>query len=347
MEQALSIIKPGDYNQQIKQHWKFTMSHQKNIGALGKKILGMVLAQIKQTDKQLQPYYHFRVSELVQISKTKNKGIYSDVAKAINKLSDVKFIIQEIDGKKYTPRHLLDTTAKENPTSYHASEGMVTIRINPALEEYFIGLANNYNEWSLASYMKLSNWYAMRIFEILNAFRYNQDEDGFNCHFDLDTFRRLMDLTKDKKTGKTPYKSVNLLVQRTIIVAQEQLNDSPFQFEFEKVFGENSGKGRKPLIGFRFKITGVAFERPKDFVQRCLNHPDTAHITSIFKDRYKFSDRFIKEISQMGREKLNELIQLVNLKKSNDEIKTTEQKYAYGVFKREFRKYTDEKIEAL
>lgn len=164
--------------------------------------------------------------------------------KAFDELTDLKWLIEDIDTKYFAFRHLLDTTKTLKNDGFKCSykDGMITIVLNPALKPYFIELAH-YSIYELKHYMHFSSWYSLRIFELLSAFK-----DTGIWWVTIDEFRQLMDCEKKYPLNKD-------LLKYTLTEPPLELESTELAFTYEPVLDMYAhGRGRKPVIALEFRL---------------------------------------------------------------------------------------------
>lgn len=237
------IIEEKRLKEVVTQHWNLTFARQGKISVVSKRMMAVVLAQIQNNDLKLKPYYEFKASDVVR-STDGGGSAYEACKKAFVELASSVWIIEDFENKQFEPRNIIDTTKTTKRDGFKTSydNGNITIALNPALEDYFIGLAHH-TSWELQNYMNFESWYSMRFWELLSAFR-----DTGKWYVSLDEYRKLMDCEKK-------YKDVNRLIKVTTSEPLEELRGTILEFTFEKVFDKFSGRGRPPVIGLNFTLT--------------------------------------------------------------------------------------------
>ena len=147
----------------VKQHWNVTFARQRKVSIYAKRIMANVLAMIKEDDSDLRPYYQMHISDVVPST---DSDFYAKIKKAFDELTDLKWLIEDIETKYFSFRHLLNTS--DANCSY--KDGIISIVLNPLLKPYFITLAH-YSIYELKYYMHFTSWYSLRMFELLSAFK--------------------------------------------------------------------------------------------------------------------------------------------------------------------------------
>ncbi|WP_052733059.1 replication initiation protein [Hymenobacter terrenus] len=140
------------------------------------------------------------------------------------------------------------------------ANGVITIRLNPALAPYFLQLAGEYTLYKLDGYMALRSWYSMRFFEILAHYK-----DTCWWEVSMDDYRLFMNCAPEvgklgkpikDKAGKPKMKLAQTahLVENTIEVVQRELATTSYAFTYSLKTANFPGKGRPRVIGFRFDL---------------------------------------------------------------------------------------------
>ncbi len=230
-------LKGQDIKPYVQQHWNITFARQKKVGVMAKKIMTHVMAQIKRDDSAFKPYYQLRVADIVP-SDAIHGQVYSHVKKAFDELTDLKWLIEDLENEKFAYRHLLNTS--------HAKcgydKGLITIALNPLLKDYFIELSH-YSTYDLKWAMVFKSWYSMRLFEILSAFK-----DKPFWVVSIDEYRKLMDC-------ETKYKENKDLIKKTLDAPLIELEPTSASFSVEEIKDTSrTAKGRKSTIALKFHL---------------------------------------------------------------------------------------------
>lgn len=234
------IALPFEFNSEdiksyAKQHWNITFAYQKEVSPLAKKMIGVVMGMISADDNEFKPYYRFHISEIYNNSE---RFRYDLVKRAFNDLTDLKWLIEDIDKKKFAYRHLLNTTHAD--CGY--DNGYITIALNPLLKDFFLNLAH-YTTYNLHWYMTFKKWYAMRLYELLSAHKDTYYTVG------IDNYRKLMDC-------ESKHTVISTFINHTIVKPQIELQNTDMAFNYTLIYGDSiKGKGgRKPIVAISFQI---------------------------------------------------------------------------------------------
>lgn len=235
-----------------KQAWNLTFSGQKKMSIYAKRMLVRVLAEIKEDDTELKPYFRFHINE---IKGDDSKVQYGYIRKAFEQLMHVSWFFEELDprydvndwrGKKLMPRHLLDTTGRDMDCGYQG--GYVTLVLNPALTKYFVQLSH-YTTFEIKHVMHFKSWYSMRLFELLSAYR----DTGFWI-VSIDDFNTCFDTEKKYINRKSKKQNVKMLLNSVLSEPLEELSSTKLAFRYETILKDRVAgeRGRMPIVGIRF-----------------------------------------------------------------------------------------------
>lgn len=321
---STQIVIPMDYTprqvkEYAKQHWNITFARQKKVSIYAKRIMALVLGQIRDSDEDFLPFYRFHVNEVSNTGED-NTAIYRNVKNAFNELTDLKWLIEDLDKKKFAYRHLLNTS--DARCGY--SEGYITVVLNPLLKEFFIAMSH-YSTYELKHYMGFKSWYSMRLFELLSAFR-----DTGSWTVSIPKYRELMDCVD--KYPKTPD-----LLKYTLQEPLEELEETDFAFEYVELFDQNHlGRGRKPVVALEFTLKKITLkEIPDSWMNYSEEHKTTINL---LRNTYFVDDKvIIKYIKAIGIKRVKELIKLwYDMKRDNK--MTNVKAYCNKVFQAEGKK---------
>lgn len=300
----------------IKQHWNITFARQRKISVYAKRIMANVLAMVKEDDTDLRPYYQMHISDVVPSS---DADFHAKVKKAFDELTDLKWLIEDIESKYFAFRHLLDTTKTIANDGFDCSykDGTITIVLNPALKPYFIELAH-YSMYELKHYMHFSSWYSLRMFELLSAYK-----DTGIWWVAIDEFRKLMDC-------ETKYPETKDLLKYTLSEPLQELETTDVAFSYEPTLDVNhKGRGRKPVIALEFRLKKVQVKNiPESWYEFSDEHKNALLRLRSWQVTEANITRYAKVI---GMERINKLLYEWQLKGNEIQDKT---KYCNAVFVR-------------
>ena len=335
MQKKLSFPKPY-YKPNVQQSWKFTFARQAKLSVFSKRILALVFAQIQEDDKKLRKYYQIPVQDVIQQSETKNKNAYRNLQKAVLELAATVFEFEDEKGTWY-PLQLINTSGKIHTK---IEKGVITIVLNPHLKPLLVGLSH-YTKYHVKGLMKLNSWYAMRLYEILSAFK----DTGF-WEVSIEDFRQHMDLMPKGPKKKMKYKSTNLLVKRTIEGPKKELDPTDVAFDFAYKT-DNSSRGRPKVTGFIFTLKqAIDWENAKERLALARKHPNTRHLMKRMEKDYRFKEKDIIRYMDMGRQKIGQLVYNIGLQKADGQIKSLPN-YAFASFENELEKHKAQEAQAV
>lgn len=319
--QVAQMILPAIYDSQeaktyIKQHWNITFARQRKISVYAKRIMANVLAMVKEDDTDLRPYYQMHISDVVPAS---DADFHAKVKKAFDELTDLKWLIEDIENKYFAFRHLLDTTKTLAKDGFDCSykDGTITIVLNPALKPYFLELAH-YSMYELKHYMHFSSWYSLRMFELLSAYK-----DTGLWWVPIDEFRLLMDC-------ETKYPETKDLLKKTLAEPLQELEPTDVAFTVEPILDVNhKGRGRKPVVALEFRLKKV---QVKSVPESWYEFSD-AHKNALLRLRsWQVTEANITRYAKaIGMDRVNKLLYEWQLKGNEIQDKT---KYCNAVFVR-------------
>ena len=310
----------------VKQHWNITFSRQGKISVYGKRIMGLVLAQIQDNDNQLKPYYQMRVSEVMDAGEVGGNSVYEKIKKSLDELAAQIWRIEDIENEIYRPKQLINTSTLESKDGfeYGYSKGVITIVLNPALGPYFLQMSH-YSKYELKNYMQFKSWYSMRLWEILSAFR-----DQHEWPVGLDEYRKLMDCEKK-------YPHTKDLIQKTTAEPLEELKGTPLEFMVEKTYPKYSGKGRKPVIGLKFVFVKPPSTTEGKLLRMAKTSDEHKKIIEDLRDTWKITQeclvKYLPIIKLEGAKKLRRQFELMESQGSKRKIDNRE-KYCNSAIKR-------------
>ena len=285
-----------------RQHWNVTFSRQGKVSVLAKKIMSAVISQIKRDDTDFKAVYQFHVTSFLTEEETGTK-IYSSVKKSFIELSNLNWLIEDLENKKFAVRHLLNTS--DVRCGY--DNGTITIVLNPILKPYFIALSH-YTTYDLKWYMTFKSWYSMRLFELLSA-----KKDTGIWRVTIEEYRKLMDC-------ENKYKEVKNLIDKTTAEPLTELEKTDIAFTVEEITEKVRGtKGRPPIVALEFRLKKIKLKQIPD-----VEIPeDTRKIIDRLMKRYQVSEpNIVKYLKAIGTVETRKLLNSWDIKEaSSDPIK--------------------------
>lgn len=312
-------FKGKDIGLYVRQHWNATFARQKKVSVLSKKIMSAVMSQIKIDDTDFKGYYQFHISNFINDGQTQT-SIYSDVKKAFVELTNLQWLFEDLQNKRFAPRNLLNTS--DARCGY--DNGIITIVLNPLLKPFFIALAH-YTIYELKWYMTFSNWYSMRLYELLSAYK----DTGF-YQVDIDTYRDLMDCKNKYKKKDGSYNDSDL-INKTINNSILELERTDMAFTVEVVKDKPVGvRGRKTIVGLIFRLKKV---EQKEVPVAWKIAPRNQKVYEKMISKYKISEaNLVKYFDVIGPEEVLKLLNNWDLKESSADPIKDKVKYCNKVF---------------
>jgi len=281
------IYNERDVKAYAKQHWNATFARQRKVSVYAKRIMANVLAMIKEDDSQLRPYYQMHISSVIANS---DADAYTKIKSAFVELSQLHWLLEDLEKKKFEVRHLLNTS----DINCRYENGFITIVLNPILKPYFIELAH-YTIYELKHYMHFSSWYSLRMFELLSAFK-----DTGIWWIALDEFRQLMDC-------ENKYPETKDLLKKTLSEPLHELDSTDLAFTYEPIFDMYAlGRGRKPVIALEFRLKKA---KPKNIPKEWFEFSDEHKNVLLRLRAWQVSDaNIIRYAKSVGMERANKLL---------------------------------------
>jgi plasmid replication initiation protein len=294
-------FKGKDIDLYVRQHWNVTFSRQKKVGVLAKKIISAVMSQIKKDDAEFKSYYQFHVSNFVNEGQAATK-IYTEIRKAFDELTDLKWLFEDLENEKFAFRHILNTS--DVRCGYE--KGTITVVLNPLLKPLFLSLAH-YTIYELKWYMTFSSWYSMRLYELLSAFR-----DTGVWSVDIDKYRTLMDCD-DKYKKKDGVNNDSDMINRTIGEAILELERTDMAFTVETIKDKPKGvAGRKSIVSLVFRLEKV---QQKAVPAKWKTQPENVKTFEKMHIKYKLSEvNLMKYFDVIGAKEVVALLKQWDLK---------------------------------
>jgi hypothetical protein len=204
---------------------------------------------------------------------------------------------ENIESDEIEPYHLLDTTKHKGRDGFSTNykNGYLTIALNPNLQDFFVKIAH-YSTWELENYMKLTNWYSMRFFEILSAFR----DTGF-WRVPISELKGMLDCqTKHKRTSD--------FIERVITPVQEELEKTNLAFTFVATGDDRFvNRGRPQLMWLEFTLKKV--ERKTIPAKWYEGTDEERAILTILTSEFQIKEsHIVRYIKAIGKEESIKLI---------------------------------------
>ena len=295
-------LKGKEVKPYVAQHFHITFARQKNVGIMAKKIMTNVMAQIKRDDKDFKSFYQLHITDLVD-NDAHLPSVYKEAKKAFDQLTDLKWLIEDLENKRFAFRHLLNTS--DAKCGY--KDGNITVVLNPLLKDYFIEMAH-YTTYDLKWSMTFTSWYSMRLFEILSAFK-----DTGIWYVSISEYRKLIDC-------ESKYPEQKDLIKKTTEMALLELEKTNMAFSVETILDKNhKGRGRKPVVALEFKLKKVQ-PKIKEIPTDWFSNPEHVKLLDKMKKRYQISDvNIVKYSNFIGLSEVKKLLQSWDIKEASAE----------------------------
>ena len=302
----------AEYKEIVKQNWQFTFSHQHITSVFSKRVIGLLIAQMKE-EGEMREFYHIQASDIVQATDMDRYEVYSAMRAVIFELMHVFFVFENEKEEIILPRHLVDTTRFENPIAYR--NGVLTIAFNPTLRDMIMQLAH-YSDYELSAYLRFSSWYSMRLWEILSAFK----DTGW-WQPSIEEYRNLMGCgyVYNARTGKLKtdkegnpkymkYPNTSDMIKFTTSEPLKELKGTELEFTVEPVTEKRVGKGRPKLIAVRFNLVFHQLSNAEKIERSSNDNPKFKNAVERLR-KWKISDEnIVKYTHVIGSERINQLL---------------------------------------
>ena len=196
------------------------------------RLLLWLIAQVKREDTDLT-VYRIGVKQLAEfIGIEKNKNIYQQLAQHTKAMMSRVAEIARVDDKTLTQIQFV------SKTKYFFGNGYVELCLNEHMRPYVLQLKERFTEIELGYAIRLSSFYAIRIYELLKSGQYRPG--GFEMS--------LADLRAELGIEQGKLERMNNFKQRVMDIAEREINgrtDINFVYAWKKT-GRN--------------VTGIRFE---------------------------------------------------------------------------------------
>lgn len=336
----LELEQEPNYKDIVKQNWRFTFSRQVITSVYAKRVIGLIVAQMK-ADGEFKPYYQIRAADIIRETGLNRDEVYYRISRVVFELAHVVFFFENPKEEIIIPRSLLDLTRFENPAGYH--KGVLTVAFNPALKDIIMELAH-YSDYELSAYLRFSSWYSMRLWELLSAFRdtgwmelpIDEYRDLMGCGYVLNPRTNEPIIDKKTKKPKVKYPEAKDLIKKTTSEPLKELADTELAFTVSGVEDKlKVGRGRRPIVAVRFELLHKQ-RSTKEKLQMWCNTSDTFKKTYERLKKYKIEDEYIAKYTKaIGKEELNKLLHIWDLRQlpTSKEPILNPEKYCNKVFK--------------
>ena len=300
-----------EYKEIVKQNWKFTFSRQYLTSVNTKRVIGLIIEQMKE-EGEMRDFYQVRAADIIRKTDVAKEEVYRTMRETIFELVNVAFFFEDAKNHEIIPRHLLDTTRFENPASY--KNGVLTVALNPTLRDIIMQLAH-YSQFELDSYMNFSSWYSMRLWELLSAFK----DTGW-WQVSVEEYRELMGCgvaytdkgnqrkSKDGSVKYVKYQSTSDMVAKTTAEPLQELKGTDLEFTVTQIPEIRSGRGRPRIMELRFDLVFHQLSPIEKIEYWSAKNEKFAKAVERLR-KWKISDENIAKYTHViGSERINQLL---------------------------------------
>lgn len=300
-----------EYKEIVKQNWKFTFSRQHLTSVHAKRVIGLIIAQMKE-EGEMRDFYQVRAADIIRQTDIAKEEVYRTMRGTIFELMHVAFFFEDAKKHEIIPRHFLDTTRFDNPAAY--KNGVLTIALNPTLRDIIMQLAH-YSQFELDSYMKFSSWYSMRLWELLSAFK----DTGW-WQVSVEEYRELMGCGvaytdkgnqrkgKDGSVKYVKYQSTSNMIKNTTAEPLQELKGTDLEFTVTQIPEDRSGRGRPRVVALRFDLVFHQLSAIEKIEYWSANNEKFAKAVERLR-KWKISDENIMKYTHaIGAERVNQLL---------------------------------------
>lgn len=309
----LGLEQEPKYKDIVKQNWQFTFSRQVMTSVYAKRVVGLVVSQMKESG-EFKPYYQLRALDIIRETGLNRVEVYDRMKKVVFELAHVVYFFENEKDETIIPRSLLDLSRFENPVGYH--QGVLTIAFNPTLKDIIMELAH-YSDYELSAYLRFSSWYSMRLWEMLSAFRdtgwmekpIDEYRDLMGCGYVLNPKTNEPIIDKRTKKPRVKYPNPADLIKYTTAEPFKELFSTELAFTVTPIYDKlKSGKGRRPIIAVRFDLIHKQRTAEEKCKMWCITSEDFRKTYERLK-KYMITDENIAKYAMLiGKDELEKLL---------------------------------------
>ena len=157
------------------------------------KIFNLSLAKVKYDEKENRPIAILSAKEVQEILNIKGNSVYSQMKTIANKLTgSKKILIEDKVNKKFSSMILISVC------TYVAGKGKMIVKFEPDTTDLVLNLKPSYTKLKLNIYKHLSNFHAMKLYEIFKSNMFKGDILDITYGINDIKFATLMILTNEK-----------------------------------------------------------------------------------------------------------------------------------------------------
>ena len=157
------------------------------------KIFNLSLAKVKYDEKENRPIAVLSAKEVQEILNIKGNSVYSQMKTIANKLTgSKKILIEDKVNKKFSSMVLISVC------NYVSGKGKMIVKFEPDTTDLVLNLKPSYTKLKLNVYKYLSNFHAMKLYEIFKSNMFKGDVLDITYGINDLKFATLMILTNEK-----------------------------------------------------------------------------------------------------------------------------------------------------
>lgn len=224
-------------------------------------LLYIAMAQVVKEDKDFKTYTT-TVPELAAFMGISPDSLYRDL-KDICKSLLQRVVEIQVGGENARGRKKWHIFQWVNSAKY--DDGVLTIRLSDDIKPFMIDLVSHYSQTLLGTLCTFNSYYATRLYQLIVCEnRENPNKPKEEWEFTCDQLREFF------QVGAKKYNLPRNLLNKTIIPAINELNNSPYAYVWD--YEELHAKGRgRALIGVKFKAQIFKSQEEKDwYLNRAL-----------------------------------------------------------------------------
>lgn len=188
------------------------------------KTLAYIFSMIKPNDS-IDQIYTFSINDYCKVCGIDNTSgtHYETIKQNLKNLRDKSFFLMKEDGTETTVGWL-------DKVWVNKGSGKIKVRLDETLEQYVIGLLENYTQYELLSTLPMRSQYSFRMYELLKSYAFTKKHT-----FDIDELKRLLAAEK--------YVNFKDFRKKVIEIAIKEINlYTDIEVNWEPIF-----KGRKVI----------------------------------------------------------------------------------------------------
>ena len=218
-------------------------------------LLYIAMAQVVKEDKDFKTYTT-TVPELAAFMGIDPNSLYRDL-KDICKSLLQRVVEIQVGGENARGRKKWQIFQWVNSARY--DDGVLTLRLSDDIKPFLIDLVSHYSQSLLGPLCTFSSYYATRLYQLIVC-EHNENPNRPKEEWEL-TCEQIREFFQ---VGLKEYKLPRNLLNKTIIPAIKDLNNSPYAYVWDYEELHTKGRGRA-LIGVKFKAKIFRNQEEKDW----------------------------------------------------------------------------------